>query len=295
MRRMMTRVAVVAALLGLAGAGATAARADSLPAIGPWQATGSHLVSSIFQNQGLATVRTAGGGGFLWYDGNVVAPDASAAGWNHVGDPDSIRGYVAEPYQSGATTPTAKMFRIWKPVPFAAPVDFTHKLVSGEAMNNSFTAISPDAQWLVSGEWSTEDRLLIFPMPLLNQAAEDPSADLPLTGRILLDTPVTDVQGCVFRSAVRLLCSSDDTAGTLGGVVKPLLQIDLAHKVTGSDVAGHVTVLGSLPLQSACQSGPSGYEAEGLDYDHRTGVLRVEVIQPGLCIALTTVWEFRRG
>ena len=123
------------------------------------------------------------------------------------------------------------------------------------------------------------NRLLIFPMPLLNEAAQDPSADLPLTGRIVLDTPVTKVQGCVFRTATRLLCSSDDTAGTLGGVVKPLLQIDLAHEVTGGDVAGRVTVLGPLPLRSVCSADPSGYEAEGLDYDHRgvgfkTGVER---------------------
>ncbi len=289
LRRIMTLFAVVAAL----GATTATARADdALPAVGPWQATGNYLVSSIFQNQGLATVDTSTGS-FLWYDGNVVPPGASAAGWNHIGDPDSIQGYVAEAYQSGAASPTAKMFRVWKPVPFAAPVDFVHKLMPGEEMNNSFTAITPDARWLVSGEWDTENRLLIFPMPLLNAAAQDPSADLPLTGRIVLDTPVTKVQGCVFRTATSLLCSSDDTAGTIGGVVKPLLQIDLAHEVTGGDVAGRVTVLGPLPLRSACSADPSGYEAEGLDYDHRTGVLRVEVIQPGLCIALTTVWEFR--
>jgi len=293
LRRMMARMTVAAALAGLLGAAGTAgaetaARADTLPEAGPWQATGSYLVSSLFQNQGLATVRTSGGGSYLWYDGNVVPPATVAAGWNHVGDPDSIRGYVAEPYQSGAAVPTAKMFRIWKPVPFAQPVDFTHRLAAGEAMNNSFSAISPDAQWLVSGEWDTESRLLIFPMPLINPVAQDPAQDLPLTGRILLDTPVTKVQGCDFRTATRLLCSSDDAAAG-----KPLLQIDLAHKLTGSDVAGHVTTLGRLPLRSACPSDPSGYETEGLDYDHVTGVLRVQVVQPGLCVALTTVWEFR--
>ncbi|MCP2338342.1 hypothetical protein [Actinomadura rupiterrae] len=267
--------------------------ATALPAVGPWQATGSYLVSSLFQNQGLATVRALGGS-HLWYTGNVVAPDAQLKGWNHVGDPDFSHGYVVEPYQSGAAAPTSKMFRVYDTAHGFRSSDFTHRLVPGEAMNNSFAAVSRDGQWLVSGEWETENRLLITPMPVVNTSAADPSKDLPLTGRVVLDKPVRNVQGCVFTTATRLVCSSDDATGAVDGVVRPLLQVDLAHAPDGRDVPGRVTALGPMPLVSACKpDAQHNFETEGLDYDAETGVLRVEVVQPGLCIPLTTVWEFK--
>ncbi|MEV5574748.1 hypothetical protein AB0L06_32325 [Spirillospora sp. NPDC052269] len=287
-----TATAAVTTVLAAPATAATPAKA-ALPTVGPWQATGSSLVSSLFQNQGLATVR-AFGGAHLWYTGNVVAPDAQLKGWNHVGDPDFSHGYVVEPYQSGAASPTSKMFRVYDTAHGFRPSDFVHKLVPGEAMNNSFAAVSRDGRWLVSGEWETENRLLITPMPKVNKAAADPAKDLPLTGRVVLDKPVRNVQGCVFTTATRLVCSSDDGNGTVDGVVRPLLQVDLAHAPDGHDVAGHVTALGPLPMESACKPDAThNFEAEGLDYDASTGVLRVEVVQPGLCIPLTTVWEFK--
>jgi hypothetical protein len=271
-----------------------ASKTAALPRVGPWQATGSYLVNSLTQNQGLATVDLGGGRSTLWYDGDLTIPALTyLSGWQHVGDPDSVRGYVTEPYQWMPTNPTSKMFRVWTPAPNRHSFDFVHKLVPGEEMNNSFTALSRDGKWLVAGEWDTENRLLVFPTPLLNSAARNPHTNLPLTGRILLDHPVTDVQGCVFTTSTRLLCSSDDSDATHFGMVKPLLQVDLAAPLRGHDVAGHVTALGSLPLQSICSGAPSAYEAEGLDYDQRTGVLRVEVIQPSPCSLVTTVWEFR--
>ncbi|MEV4256058.1 hypothetical protein AB0J52_23105 [Spirillospora sp. NPDC049652] len=264
----------------------------ALPAVGPWKATRSYLVSSVFQNQGLATVR-AFGGDHLWYTGNVVAPDAQLKGWNHVGDPDFSHGYVVEPYQSGAANPTSKMFRVYDTAHGFRSSDFVHRLVPGEAMNNSFAAVSQDGQWLVSGEWGTENRLLITPMPVVNKAAADPAQDLPLTGRVVLDRAVRDVQGCDFTTETRLVCSSNDADGTVDGVVRPLLQIDLARTPDGRDVAGRVTALGPLPMESACKpDAQHAFETEGLDYDAAKGVLRVEVVQPGLCIPLTTVWEF---
>ncbi|RFU40150.1 hypothetical protein DZF91_18615 [Actinomadura logoneensis] len=271
---------------------ARAARSAALPVVGPWKATRSYLVSSVFQNQGLATVRALGGS-HLWYTGNVVAPDAQLKGWNHVGDPDFSHGYVVEPYQSGAANPTSKMFRVYDAAHGFRSSDFVHRLVPGEAMNNSFAAVSPDGRWLVSGEWETQRRLLITPMPRVNRAAADPARDLPLTGRVVLDRAVRDVQGCDFTTATRLLCSSDDAEGIVDGVVRPLLQIDLAHAPDGRDVAGRVTALGPLPTESACKpDAQHRFETEGIDYDAATGVLRVEVVQPGLCIPLTTVWEF---
>ncbi|MGW7684357.1 hypothetical protein ACWGID_26675 [Kribbella sp. NPDC054772] len=50
-----------------------------------------------------------------------------------------------------------------------------HALESWEANNNnnSFAAVSPDVQWMVTGEWGTMDRLLVLPMP--GVAATDPA------------------------------------------------------------------------------------------------------------------------
>lgn len=79
-----------------------------------------------------------------------------------------------------------------------------------------------------------------------------------------------------------MLCASDDPAGTLFGITKPLLQIDLSAAPSGSgDVTGHVTALRQLPLRSSCSG---TFEAEGIDYDRRTGTLRVIVVSPGFCV-----------
>ena len=48
--------------------------------------------------------------------------------------------------------------------------------------------------------------------------------------------------------------------------------------------------LGSIPQVSSC---PGTFEAEGVDFDVTTGILRVEVIQPGSCILMTTVYEYK--
>ncbi len=54
-----------------------------------------------------------------------------------------------------------------------------------------------------------------------------------------------------------------------------------------------MTDLGPIPQSDSICSG--GFEAEGLDYDPATGVLRVEVVQPGICAVVTTVYEYRAG
>jgi hypothetical protein len=132
------------------------------------------------------------------------------------------------------------------------------------------------------------DRLLLFPTPLLNPSATNPAADLPRVGDIQLDTTVTDIQGCTFLSAVSLLCSSDDPVDQNGFLRKSILQVDLAHALDGTSVAGQVSQLVQVPLQSACPvtapgSWPDDFEVEGIDYNRWTGELRVEVIPPGAC------------
>lgn len=199
-------------------------------------------------------------------------------GWNHVGDPDaSYNGYYVEPYQ--ADSGSAKMYRVQ--APGGAWSEYVHALSPGEALNNSFDTISPDGQWMVSGEWGTMTRLLVFPTPGVNPSTS-PSANLPQASTINLDHAVRDVQGCDFVTATQLLCASDDPAGTLFGITKPLLQIDLSAAPSGSgDVTGHVTALRQLPLRSSCSG---TFEAEGIDYDRRTGTLRVIVVSPGFCV-----------
>ncbi len=50
--------------------------------------------------------------------------------------------------------------------------------------------------------------------------------------------------------------------------------------------------LGSIPQKSTCSG---TFEAEGVDFDTSTGMLRVEVIQPGSCILMTTVYEYQQA
>ncbi len=210
-----------------------------------------------------------------------------AAGWNHVGDPDAWGGYYIEPYQRDSGS--AKMFRVQ--APDGSWARYTHTLFPGEALNNSFDAISPDGQWLVSGEWGTMTRLLVFPAPGLNPATS-PSRDLALAGTINLDRPVRDVQGCDFVTATRLLCSSDDPAGTLFGIAKPLLQVDLAAPLSGTTVDATVTALRQIPLASACSG---SFEVEGIDYDRRDGTLRILVMSPSVCLFIDSkTWRFRQ-
>ena len=160
----------------------------------------------------------------------------------------------------------------------------------GELYNNSFAAISPGTQWMVAGEWGTMSHLQVYPAPLLNPQTSPTGGTLNLAGYIQLDHQVSNVQGCDFVTSTELVCASDDSSGTLFANAKPLLEVTLSGPLGGQDVTGHVTDLGSIPQSSICSG---TFEAEGLDYDPGTGILRVEVVQPGVCIAATTVYEYK--
>ncbi|MFE2965176.1 hypothetical protein ACFXKC_16195 [Streptomyces sp. NPDC059340] len=243
-----------------------------------WTEVGSDRADPLTESQGLTSVEVPAGSPNHYTGIGTIPIGVSSRGWNHVGDPDaSYNGYYVEPYQSDSGS--SKMFRVQ--APGGAWSEYVHALSPGEALNNSFDTISPDGQWMVSGEWGTMTRLLVFPTPGVN-ASTSPSANLPQASTINLDHAVRDVQGCDFVTATQLLCSSDDPAGTLFGITKPLLQIDLSSAPSGSgDVTGHVTALRQLPLRSSCSG---TFEAEGIDYDRRTGTLRVIVVSPGFCV-----------
>ncbi|MFF4272336.1 hypothetical protein [Streptomyces sp. NPDC001536] len=269
-----------AVLTGLVALATTAVLAAAPPAAAAdtWTEVGSDRADPLTESQGLTSVEVPAGGANRYTGIGTIPASVSSRGWNHVGDPDaSYDGHYIEPYQ--ADSGTAKMFRVQ--APGGAWSEYVHTLGGGEALNNSWVAVAPAGQWMLAGEYGTMSRLLVFPTPGVNTSTS-PSANLPRVSTVNLDHAVRDVQGCDFVTATQLLCSSDDPAGTLFGITKPLLQIDLSAAPNGtSDVTGHVTALRQLPLRSGCSG---TFEAEGIDYDRRSGTLRVIVVSPGFCV-----------
>ncbi|MFJ4487296.1 hypothetical protein ACIP3D_33670 [Streptomyces longwoodensis] len=285
-RRHAARTALV--VLATAVAAALSA-APPAAAADTWTEVGSDRADPLTESQGLASVEVPAGSPNRYTGIGTIPIGLSTRGWNHVGDPDaSYNGYYIEPYQrdSGAS----KMFRVQ--APGGAWSEYVHALSPGEALNNSWVAVSPDGQWMLTGEWGTMTRLLVLPTPGVN-ASTSPSANLPQASTVRLDHAVRDVQGCDFSGPTTLLCSSDDPEGSLFGMTKPLLQIDLSAQPGSSDVSGHVTALRQLPLRSGCSG---SFEAEGVDYDRRTGTLRVIVVSPGFCVLTDSkTYRFTRG
>ncbi|MEU6546122.1 hypothetical protein [Streptomyces sp. NPDC046859] len=280
--------AFVTGLVALASAAVLSA-ATPAQAADTWTEVGSDRADPLTESQGLASVEVPANSPNRYTGIGTIPLSVGSRGWNHVGDPDaSYDGYYVEPYQ--ADSGSAKMFRVQ--APNGGWSEYVHALGPGEALNNSFVAISPSGQWMVSGEWGTMTRLLVHPTPGVNPSTS-PSANLPWTSSIRLDRPVRDVQGCDFRDATTLLCSSDDPDGGLFGITKPLLQIDLSAAPGASDVTGRVTALRQLPLRSSCSG---SFETEGIDYDRRTGTLRVIVVSPGFCVLTDSkTYRFTRG
>ncbi len=255
-------------------------------AVTGWTEVGADHARALDESQGLATIVRPSGTTIRYTGVSTIPADLNSQGWNHVGDPGSAQGWYVEPYQRDDRG--AKLFRVQ--APDGTWTNYKHALESWEANNNSWAAVSPDARWLLAGEYGTMDRLLVHPMP--GTVFTDPAQNLPYAFAIRLDHAVRDVQGCDFQTATRLLCSSDDPAGTLFGTTKPLLQVDLAGPLSGSDVAGHVTSLGQLPLRSGCSG---TFEAEGLDFDERDNTLRVIVMSPSMCILFDSMtYRFRQ-
>ena len=205
----------------------------------------------------------------------------------HLGDPDSWHGAIVDAYQ-GPPGGTAKLFVIT--APDGSLHSYTHPLDPGELLNNSFVTVSPDGHWMVSGEFGIANRLLVLPMPGVNPARSAADGTLQRFGNIALDHQVSDVQGCDFVTANRLLCATDDPGTALWPTDRQLLQVDLPAPLTGRATTGHVSDLGPLPQQSVCRG---MFETEGIDYDTRAGVLRVEVVPPAPCDGVTTVYEYR--
>ncbi|MGI5459552.1 hypothetical protein ACQEWB_41525 [Streptomyces sp. CA-249302] len=279
---MKRQITAAAALLGALVLGVGTASAAGCPR---WAETGTAYTDSLYGGQGLAS---RADGSLLYRGGGSIPAEVRAEGWTHVGDPDIARGYVFDAYQ-GSDTATSKMFAVTTPA--GQRYEYVHRLDAGEKLNNSFAAVSPDGQWLVSGEWDEETRLQVFPTPRLNRSTPAEGGALPEAGQITLDKPVRDIQGCDFVTPTRLVCASDDATQTLFPEIRPLLQVDLPHRLDGKPVTGRVKVLFALPQRSTCTDGT--FETEGVDYDVRSRTLRAEVIPPGECAVTTTVYSYR--
>jgi len=258
-----------------------AASASVAPAaISGWTLNSSTVVTTATGGEGLTTVA----GGWVHYSGLLDIPlQQRLEGWGHVGDPDYANGYLFDAYE-GASTVTSKMYLVT--TPSGAQYEYVHPLAAGEKFNNSFDTISPNGQWMVSGEFYDMNRLLVFPTPILNASTPAKGGSLGLSGQITLDHPVRNVQGCDFVTATRLLCTSDDPNTDLWPTSKQLLQVDLPGPLTGATVTGHVTSLGQVPMDPSLCTGT--YETEGIDYDAPRGILRLEVIPPPICGDLLT-------
>jgi hypothetical protein len=281
----MRRVGVLA-LLTVLITGLVPAIAQAATSVGPWNPVGSDHARALDESQGLASIVRGNQATFRYTGISTIPANVSSRGWNHVGDPGTALGYYVEPYQRDDRG--AKLFRV--EAPNGTWTEYQHALESWEATNNSFAAVSPDGRWMVAGEWGTMDRLLVHAMPGI--AFTTPAQNLPLASVIHLAHPVRDVQGCDFTSATQLLCSSDDPEGSLFGVRKPLVQVDLSGPLSGSDVNAQVTALGQLPMESGCGG---EFEVEGIDYDERDGTLRVIVMSPGICIVFDSkTWRFKK-
>jgi hypothetical protein len=272
-------------LAGLLGAFSLAASPASAAGEPHWAQTGTAYTDTLGGGQGLASRAD----GSLLYRGLASIPlDLRIKGWNHVGDPDIARDHVFDAYQ-GADTATSKMFAVTTPA--GKRYEYTHRLSPGEKLNNSFATVSPDGQWLVSGEWGDQNRLQVFPAPLLNPSTPATGGELKEAWQITLDKPVRDIQGCDFVTDTRLVCASNDATGTLFPEIRPLLQVDLPHRLDGQPVTGKVKSLFALEQRSVCTG---TFETEGVDYDASSGTLRAEMIPPGVCAVATAVHSYQQ-
>ncbi|MFE9611431.1 hypothetical protein [Streptomyces sp. NPDC006012] len=262
--------AVVATLVTTAGC----APAKDLTPSGSWTPKGRKTVNSLTGAEGVATREN----GTLLTRGPASIPvSVRAHGFHHIGDLDLADGHVFDSYQ-GSKAGSAKMFLVTKPD--GTRLEYRHRLDPGELFNNSFATVSPDHQWLVSGEFGVQKRLQVFPAPLLNKSTPAKGGELPQAAEITLDRPVKDIQACDFFTEQRLVCDADQGR---------VFQVDLDRALDGERIGGKVTDVLNLPKISKCSG---AYEAEGLDYDVRTRTLRASMLSPGLCKGATVIFAY---
>ncbi|WP_298444185.1 hypothetical protein [Gordonia sp. (in: high G+C Gram-positive bacteria)] len=240
-----------------------------------WRLLGIDDVSTLEYTQGLAgdAAGRLHGRGYT-----TIRPEVAIDGWTHIGDGDLFRGRMYDAYEQLGSG--RKLYTITEPDGRLSR--YYHRLTPGEMANNSFVTVSPSGRYLVSGEWDTMDRLLVFRNPV---GRPDGSA-LPLAGTIALDTPMRDVQSCDFVDATHLVCAVDRPAQAVYSVALdgPLDDAPAGH------ARGTVRREFAVPHLSACTG---SYEIEGIDYDAHRRVLSVSMIDPSPCLLNTKVLRYR--
>ena len=264
--------------------------------VGSWELVDRRYRFKQLASQGLTTV-IADGRPTIRYRGVWSIPRRlRAQGWVHIGDPGSCGGYVFDAYE-GRSGAGSKLYEVV--TPFGDRCDYEHALDRTldppELFNNSFAAVSPDGQWMVSGEWGATKRLLVFPTPVLNPATRANPGVLWLGGTIDLDRAVRNVQGAVFLDERTLLCATDDHGtdahASLWPVPRQLLAITLAEGLDTLPARGSVECVGSLPTPRCGFGAP---EVEGIDYQPTTGDLRVDIVPRfPWNLLLTAIYRFR--
>lgn len=289
-------LACVVALVALV-AGAAPARAATPPDLGPWRFE-SHTVGFFTRSQGIATdpelpgitlyswqlgLEWAGPSGHSFRNLVGIPLQLLFAGYLHIGDIDTHGAKAYVPYENSAKG-TEKAYGAVDVASGRILGWSVHQLDPGEAYNNSWTAVSPDGQWLVSGEWENITSFLVF------RVADVGKASIDVVSRIVLDAPLTLVQGCDFDGPLRLVCQ-DDTAE------RRLLQVDLDRALDGADVAARTTVLGTTPVDLAipwlapmCKNHT---EAEGVDVSADGSTLRFLTVDP--CLLWSHEYRYSAG
>src|SRR5690348_16132830 len=96
----------------LPASAAHAATPSTVATVSGWTQVTHYLESSLSADDGVATVNPPGGSAYQLYRGVASVPlSVLMEGYNHVGDPDSVNGYIFDAFQSGASSPSTKMFR----------------------------------------------------------------------------------------------------------------------------------------------------------------------------------------
>ncbi len=287
------RTASLLALTATAVFTPAAAACPSGPISG-WHQVAHTTADTRVAGEGITTQRLPGQPPAVVYrNGATIPQPLKDEGWGHVGDPDSLRGYLFDVYQDTRTaTPTTKMYLVT--APDGTTTEFVHPLLPDEPVPNANAqvAVTPDGQWLESAPLGETDRLFVSATPFLNPRGPKTAGDLPVAARVLLDHHIRSAQGCDFVTGTRLLCATSDPNNDLFPTNLQLLQIDLARPLNGHDVKAHVKELGQVPLVSTCTG---TFTPEGVDYDAPAGELRIEVVPPSPCNTVTDVYVLRRG
>ncbi|WP_341267377.1 hypothetical protein [Gordonia malaquae] len=267
-RRRLYRFSIALIVGGLAAAALSSAPAHA----DTWRSKSVSDHFTLLYNEGLATDRI----GLLHPRGTLsIRPDLWQAGWQHIGDQDIHAGYTYDDYEN--LSASRKLYTITSP--HGVMTKYYHPLEPGEMANNSFVTVDPTGAYLVSGEWFTEQRFIVFANPKDRPAG----STMPILSEIRLDTPLTNVQSCDFMTADRLLCAVDEP-------VNRVVSVHLSAPVGAASVDGTVEPEFTIPKRSVCRG---SYESEGIDYDVSRRILSVAMINPSPCFVGTKVFRYR--